>query len=316
VEGDGGNHAPKGSEMVSLNDKGIQPISQSRFSGLRVFDVENVFDGQKRADFPLVSSGEAHANCGSFFTVGCLNVDEHVGTNLDGVNMEGKAYLERHKVSCHRPLCPICWSDWANREKDKATLRLRSFVLKGRKMKPIHLTVSVPHGDYALSLQEMREKVHRALKRVHCVGGMLIYHPRRQREKEWYFAPHFHAVGYGWITDVRQNYVYSGYVVKNIGVRKTVEGTIYYQLSHCGVVEKKHAVTWFGALSYNKLRVASVEKEKSVCPLCGHALHQLLWIGEGKCDLPNVEGVAYYDDPRNWIEKPMKAFPTCEGLGE
>jgi len=286
--------------------EGILPISQSRFSSERLFDVEKVVDVDFPSNFPLTGSGEARVNCGSFFTVGCLNVEEHKGMNLDGVNMEGKAYLERHRVSCHRPLCPICWGDWANREKDKATVRLHSFILKGRSLKPIHLTVSIPHSDYALSLQKMREKTYRALKRVHCLGGMVIYHPTRwdKFRRLWYFSPHFHVIGYGWIVDVRQNYVYSDYVVKNIGIRKTVEGTIYYQLSHCGIAEKKHTVTWFGVLSYNKLHVESVEKEKSVCPLCHEELHQLIWIGEGKCPLPDVEGMEFYDDASNWIVKP------------
>ena len=278
--------------------EGILSISQSRFSGRAVL-----------ADFPLTGSGDAYANCGSYFTVGCLNVEEHKGMNLDGVNMEGKAYLERHKVSCHRPLCPICWEDWANREKDKASLRLRSFVLKGRNLKPIHLTVSIPHSDYALSLQKMREKTYDALKRVHCLGGMLIYHSRRKCHTPYeYFSPHFHVLGYGWIVEVRQNYVYSGYVVKNFRIRKTVEGTIFYQLSHCGIAERKHTITWFGALSYNKLHVESVEKEKSVCPLCHEELHQLIWIGEGKCPLPDVEGMAFYDSPSNWIVKPSRLW--------
>lgn len=257
------------------------------------------------ADFPLTGSGESYGNCGSYFTVGCLNVEEHVGMNLDGVDMTGKAYLERHKQSCHRPLCPVCWMDWANREKDKATARLEAFVLKGRSLKPIHLTVSVPRFDYGLSLQDMRQKVYRSLKEVHCLGGMMIYHPKRQKDdKSWFFSPHFHIIGYGWIVDVRRNYFASGYVVKNIGIRKTIEGTIYYQLSHCGISEKHHTITWSGALSYGKLHVEYEDTEPQNCPICGEKVHRLLWIGKGKCELPDVEGGFYFDDPSNWMEKP------------
>jgi hypothetical protein len=258
------------------------------------------------ADFDLVGSGEAYGNCGSFFTVGCLNVDAHQGMNLDGVDMEGKAYIERHKQSCHRPLCPTCWPDWDNREKDKAATRLKAFVLKGRSLKPIHLIVSVPEADYGLSVPEMREKVYRALKRVHCLGGMMIYHSKRERKSDgsWYFSPHFHIVGYGWIQDVRKNYLESGYIVKNVGIRKTVEGTIFYQLSHCGISAKHHAVSWFGALSYGKLHVRYDEKEDPMCPICHERLRRLLWIGPGKCSLPEIDGGVFYDDPSNWMEKP------------
>ena len=284
-----GPERSEGSEEVAHVHGGILPISQSSFSD----------------DYPLTGWGEKYANCGTFFTVGCLNVEEHNGMNLDGVSMEGKAYLERKKVSCHRPLCPTCWTDWANREVKKAKRRLEAFVLKGRNLKPIHLTVSVPVLDWGLSLVEKRKKVYRALKMVHCLGGMLIFHPKRQKENgEWFYSPHFHVIGYGWIVDVRANYVHSGYIVKNIGVRKTVEGTIFYQLSHCGISPEHHTVTWFGALSYGKLHVSKGEVEKSECPICGGELHRLTWIGKGECCLPDVEGVGFFDDPQNWVHLP------------
>jgi hypothetical protein len=266
---------------------------------------------ERPSDFPLVGSGQAYVGCGSFFTIGCLNVDEHMGMNLDGVNMEGKAYLQRVKRSCHRPLCPTCWEDWANREAKKAVERLNAFVIKGRNLKPIHLTVSVPSWHHGLTIAKMREKAYAALKRVHCLGGMMIYHPRRQRQaKTWYFSPHFHILGYGWIVDVRQNYVYSGYVVKNIGIRKTVHGTIWYQLSHCGISEKHHTVTWFGALSYGKLHVKYHEEEAHCCPLCGRPLHQVLWIGPEDPCLPDIEGFVFYDDVDHWMEKPRHRWAS------
>jgi hypothetical protein len=264
---------------------------------------------ERPSDFPLVGSGQAYVGCGSFFTIGCLNVDEHVGMNLDGVNMEGKAYLQRVKRSCHRPLCPTCWSDWANRETKHAVERLDAFVLKGRNLKPIHLTVSVPSWHYGLTIEKMREKAYAALKRVHCLGGALIYHPKRRgTSKQWYFSPHFHVIGYGWIVDVRRNYVYSGYVVKNIGIRKTVHGTIWYQLSHCGISEKHHTVTWFGCLSYGKLHVNRHEEEPHRCPLCDAELRQVLWIGAEEPCLPDIEGFVFYDDAANWMEKPRRLY--------
>ena len=276
---------------------GILPIGQSSFHGVMEKEVE-------KADFPLVGSGEAHLGCGSFFTVGCLNVEEHLGMNLDGQNMEGKAYLLRVRNSCDRPICPVCWESWATREVAKARKRLDAYVLKGRSLKVIHVTVSVPYADYGLSLIELRRKAYKALKNVHVLGGMLIYHSKRKSDAGiWFFSPHFHVLGYGWLTDVRKNYLYSGYVVKNIGIRKTVEGTIWYQLSHAGIDPKHHSVTWFGVLSYGKLKVLKDEKEDRVCPLCGGALTKLFWIGEGDFPLPDIEGMAFYDDPSHWMER-------------
>jgi hypothetical protein len=68
-----------------------------------------------------------------------------------------------------------------------------------------------------------------------------------------------------------------GCVVKNLGIRKSTYGTIQYILSHCGVwakgypaySEKYHtAISWFGALSYNTLRLPK-ESRAVMCPLCG-----------------------------------------------
>jgi hypothetical protein len=271
---------------------GILPIRQSRFHGVAAL-----------ADFPLAGSGNPLPGCGSYFTIGCLNVEDHKGMNLDGVDMEGKAVLQRIKRSCDRPLCPDCRDDWANREVSKAVQRLDAFVLKGRSLRPIHLIVSVPHADYGLSLTDMRKKVYRVLKAVHCVGGLMIYHSKRKvqvRGGPWYYSPHFHVVGYGWIMDVRATYNHFGYVIKNVGIRKTVEGTIFYQLSHCGVSPDHHTVTWFGALSYGKLHVDYVEKD-DCCPLCKNKFHRVMWVGPGPCPLPDVEGVIYFDGPENWV---------------
>lgn len=272
--------------------RGILPISQSTVYGVPLESV------------PLVGSGEPKVGCGSFFTVGCLNAEGHKGMNLDGVNMEGKGYFERHIRSCHDPLCPICWEKWASRETKKAKKRLDVFSLRGRSLKPIHVTISVPREDYNKSLLVLRSKCYKALKAVHFLGGMVIFHPRRENDfGEWYFSPHFHALGYGWLTDVRKNYIASGWVVKNIGIRKTVEGTIWYQLSHAGIPEKRHAVTWIGALSYNKLKISKDQEEKHVCPVCGDPLRHVFWVGQGEDLSPDVDGFVFWDDTHNWMAR-------------
>jgi len=309
-KGDLSPHSPAG--------HGILPYSQSTFYG----DSSKAWKSGFLADFPLVGSGVEYSSCGQIFAVGCLNVEAHKGMNLDGIDMTGKAVIKYVKNSCHRPLCPKCWSDWANRECDNSKKRLDAFVLKnhgGKRLKPIHVIVSIPHEDYGLSLQKLRKKTYRALKRVGLLGGMLIYHPKRKKKAgEWYFSPHFHVLGYGWLRDVKRNYVHSGYVVKNVGVRKSVRGTIYYQLSHAGISEKFHTVTWFGKLSYNKLRVPKIEKEEQICPLCGQKLRRLIWIGKDDDFIASmheeVESGFYFEDASNYAYKPKKrGFSEPEG---
>lgn len=290
------------------------PISQSTNSEMKLL-----------TDFPLTASAEPYSNCGTYYTKGCLNVKDHHAKNtlLDGYHPEheGSVYIRRFRNSCHRALCPKCWEDWANREKDRAVQRLKAFKIKGKKLKVVHLVASVPQKDYFLSIDQMRKKAYKSLKSVHALGGMLIFHPKRKRcvkckrpkpfKKnrcvcgsygfEWYFSPHFHILGYGWIYDVRKSYFSNGYVIVNLGIRKSVEGTIFYQLSHCGISTKKHTITWFGALSYNKIKVIYKEKEDYRCPLCSNKLRRVIYRGQNKEVFENL--IEFYDNEADWYYK-------------
>jgi len=282
--------------------EGMLPIRQSSFQG-------SIFP----ADFETTGHGEKRELCGSFFTFGCLEVHLHKGLeapegisyqrSLLGKPLDHLAYFERRKYSCKRQACPEDWKDWASRETSRAARRLKAFKLKGRNLKPIHIMVSIPHADYLLNLSEMRVKVYKSLKKLSILGGMCIYHPKRWKEDLPYFSPHFHIIGYGWLGDTHRNYLASGYVVKNLRVRKSVGGTIWYQLSHAGVHEKHHTVTWFGCLSYNKLKLPKENervKEHS-CPFCKSALRQLVWLGEGSHGLPDQDGFCGYGEAQGWI---------------
>ena len=303
--------------QINQKNKGILPIRQS-----------SVLESLISANLPLVGSGSAYASCGTYFTKGCLNISNHHGiSNLlqHDLSGKGKAYLQRQKKHCDRPLCPTCKDDWANREKDRAVQRIKAYFIK--RLEPTHIVVSVPEKDHYLTLEKMRKEVYKNLKSVHVVGGMMIYHPKRQRcvkcgspkpykrkacqncvsyEFEWYYSPHFHVLGYGWVQDVRKNYFSSGYVVKNLGIRTNLAGTIFYQLSHCGVHPKKHSITWFGVLSYNKLKVIYKESDPLICPQCFNVLRKVIYLGTDKLALPNVEGVGFYDDPENWEYAPNR----------
>jgi len=281
--------------MDAPRGAGILSIRQSSFSMSGVLVEKSEFV----ADLDLNGWGEAYSDCGLWFKIGCLSSEKHLGRTLDGRDFSDKGYFRRVRHECFRPDCPVCWKSWAFRETKRAERRIFAFGLKGRSLKPIHLVVSVPWKDYVLSLEEMRVEAYKSLRAVHCLGGMMIYHPKRFDDDRqcWYFSPHFHVIGYGWILDVRRNYVVSGYIVKNVGVRKSVGGTIWYQVSHCGVSKSHHVVTWFGGLSYNKLRLAKEVKKRSVCPICGDNLHRVVYIGQGE----SCQDLEFYDDPVNWI---------------
>ena len=116
----------------------------------------------------------------------------------------------------------------------------------------------------------MKKIVKEILKIIEFSGGAVIFHAFRfnKKTRTWYYAPHFHIVGFGYRSFIFQGYGKFGWYVKDLGVRKSVFQTFCYLLSHCGIKKGVHSVSWVGSLSYSKLKV---EKEPKIigCPVCG-----------------------------------------------
>lgn len=255
--------------------------------------------------FQLPGHGLARSDCGEFHTVGCL---EH-------------GYIEVRITSCKRADCPICRQKWAGRLAGKSEHRISQVRGLGP---PKHITISLPQNDWGLvqtDYPRLRRKVYKIAKKVGVKGGCLVFHPFRRRCPrcgaiplmgyktcgfcgnywfEWYFSPHFHIVGFGWIEGTGAEFLKSGYVVKNIGRRKSVGGTVLYLLSHSGVHLDYHVLTWFGALSYNKLRVDPEVREGNLCPTCGSPLVPCAWFGLGDSPLEGAPEGEYWVDPEGW----------------
>lgn len=249
--------------------------------------------------------GEAYVDCGSWRSKGCLNVEEHVQEGL-AEKMAGRVFVRRYRRTCMRAECPTCYESWAGKEAGKIEHRLRMAPLKGR---PIHLILSPPMELVVSSdFEDLRRKSYVISKNSGFSGGSCIFHPWREEEltKTWYFSPHFHMIGYGWIHHTKEGYESHGWIVKNARIRKTVSGTALYQLSHAGIHGKHHTVTWFGCLAYNNLRVPPMEEKVERCPMCGQKLRPLYYFGAG--DLPEEEGDYWLEvgDPPRWIYKPRR----------
>ena len=90
-------------------------------------------------------------------------------------------------------------------------------------------------------------------------------------------------MGFGWIENSVKNYNENGYIVKNLGKRETVFGTIYYQLSHAGIKKHNHALTYFGDCSYRNKSLNAYcksidrkeEEDSRKCPFCKEYLVEL-----------------------------------------
>ena len=234
-------------------------------------------------------------DCGKWQTKGCLNVAAHKGTEF-----EGKVFIKTFQKSCYRAACMTCFRKWMARESNKATRRVEKYEkLSGKPAK--HIVISVPSWKYYEELRELRKQAYKILKSVNCKGGTLIYHPFRydKKTKQWYFSPHFHVIGFGWISNVEEIYNQHGWIVKNKGVRDSVFATFYYQLSHAGIKKGYHTLTWFGDLSYSKLKVEE-EPNSDVCPLCEAKLRLVFHYGLFGWEPPPETEVEAWVEPEGW----------------
>jgi hypothetical protein len=261
----------------------------------------------EHGEFKLVGHGDVtNEKCGQFsgYYMGCDRVDLHNKITLEGVNYAGKDFVKKAIIhTCDKPSCPICFKKgWAVRQALSAEARLYEASLRFGMVE--HIVASVPKADYGLSLEELREKVRKILKARGVVGGCIIFHGFRFDKKKlvWKYGLHFHVLGFvfggykcrgckkncieypecnGFEKRTREAYKKDKCIVKILGKRKTVGGTLWYQLNHSTYKKNSvrgHILTWFGCVSYRKMKV-TVEMRKSVCPICQHDLVKLRYNG-------------------------------------
>lgn len=194
---------------------------------------------------------------------------------------------------CMKRECPDCWRSWAHKLAKKSSLRMWSgglFKMKGRRgFRFLHVVISFPHGD----LKDLRKQCRVVAKDHGISGGLTIYHPFRQ-DDDHQFVPdgyvHFHIIGLA-VGHVKPGSEGLGYVFKVIkdakrkdyrGFRRPrdISACVYYLLTHCGVIRGSHALTYFGALSYNMFNneawethfpevINYLKPTRSQCPHCG-----------------------------------------------
>jgi hypothetical protein len=74
-----------------------------------------------------------------------------------------------------------------------------------------------------------------------------------------------------------------------------------YQLSHAGIHEGFHTVTWFGSLAYNKLKVVKAPKERARCPICGSDMVAVVFVGKATDRPPPSEEGCSWLPEEDWI---------------
>jgi len=241
-------------------------------------------------DWHLPGQKEQKSDCGQWSYMGCLNKDKHPNACI---------FLKPFQKSCFRADCEKCCFKWLGRSASKATKRMKLYEKQSKKIAK-HVIVSVPVWDMYKPKKEIAKKVYQILKEVKVDSGLIIFHPFRYHKDSdmWYYSPHYHCIIFGWVENVVSTYNKYGYVIKNLGKRETLFGTIYYQLSHCGIKKHNHSLVYFGDCSYRKLIVEEESDESKKCPYCKEYLQELEYNNnrELKPDpiIMTVEYLVYY----------------------
>ena len=244
--------------------------------------------------------------CGKWLYYGCLKSEKHgfpiaAGQrDLSGGSAHAHDVVEAVRKSCGKLDCPVCYEKAAAKQALKIENRISQFKWAGRKeTKYYHWVASPPESDVArYDERQLRRKAVKILKEAGVAGGCNIFHHlRRYNDNDlrediaegsswktapaaWHFSPHFHVIGVGFTSKQKVLHVFNkyGWVVKNLGQRKSVRSTALYQLSHAYIPKKGHAVTWFGVMAYNnksfKPKPLPKEKER-VCPVCGSEMQKV-----------------------------------------
>jgi len=172
----------------------------------------------------------------------------------------------------------------------------------------VHFMLSPPQDVEVSStsdFQHLKDRAYEIAKERGIRGGAMIFHPYRlkcsecgstiddyqkecpnceKKSFEWFWGPHFHVVGFGWLDTVEivDGYERDGWVVKGLGVRDSVFATFQYLLSHAGM-SIFHTTTWFGKLAYNVMHeVPKLGAVLEVCPYCFRILRPMIWTHEDR----------------------------------
>ena len=316
---------PKTRSRVSVdNPYWEKRLTDSQKSLLEIHDKTNWVSVELSQDYKtpkgimkeilwkLPSTQEKKDTCGEFKTVGCFNLPGHPNN---------QAFIQHTKLSCFRSSCEECWLEkWLARESRRATLRIEKYesvmkqIGKTRFIKPIHVIVSPSWDDKFMRFDLLKTKCRKLLDQAGIKGGLLIYHPFSldKRKMKWVKRPHFHVVCFGWVHDTKKISDNEGWVIKNKGVRDSLHSTIYYQLSHAGVADQTHSITWFGELGYRSkyAELIKVEDEEpnDNCEFCGEILVNACFVATDRPPPPN-EFVGLVD-PCDW--SPTESIEVAE----
>jgi len=175
--------------------------------------------------------------------------------------------------SCMMRECPRCYEKWAFREARSAAWRLwtgskrrcRERGWSWSRCRVVHAVVSIP--DSGQGIESARNCAYEVARCHRLDGGLAVPHPFRQDQATGEYRLdgyiHFHLVAFAYgdilpggtdgdiffsVLPDAEFCDYRGFR-GSVGIRRC----LMYLLSHSGIYEGRHAVTWWGSMSYNRL---------------------------------------------------------------
>lgn len=130
----------------------------------------------------------------------------------------------------------------------------------------------------------------------------------------WKTSPHWHIIGYAKDgidgEKVAKNYRKTRWVIKNLGVRKSVLSTAFYQLTHAGIHKGIKTVTWFGMMAQGRGFVDTdgckePDYELPTCPICKQEMKNYVYVGDGLIPLEKEPEGTYIID---WVAGLREVF--------
>lgn len=281
-----------------------------------IADLVTLYKYDNSLQFVLPGQGESRVDCHRWHYIG------HV--------IDDRIHAIHRLKSCHRRECPVCYPDWITREALSIYDRISEYErLTGRR--PVHYVVSPPQDikyDTVDLFRDLRKKAYRIAKQRGIRGGVMMFHQRDDRTPDHRYlqahcssGPHFHIVGDGWLSDkVKEFFLGDGWIVKNLRMRtkKEIVGTVKYIMGHLaipvqsqGITAVSHsmnvrlaAVTWFGSMSYNKLKSEKYIGSGTIyCPVCKDEIPKTDWYFLDWVDMKDPP-----DDPFGVYEEGQTGF--------
>lgn len=271
---------------------GIPPTAKSTHLEKHQIDRSIVHEGM--AAWNLPGQGEPYPTCGDPI----LYICPKCGTWKE-------ASKNCRRATC--PKCYHTWC-WIQAKRTVLRLKRGREIFKrelGRAWRIVHFMISVPRGEWDRfddHYPSAKRKAYKLLKKAGIKGGAMIPHPWRWKcascggdmagswtvneetgkpeQKNKYCVkcgserakrvkgPHWHIIGYGWTRLTKEIEKATGYVIKNIGLVNNPGGTVWYQLTHCGIREGRQVVTYFGMCAYNKFKSPPFPPHLVLCPQC------------------------------------------------